>query len=209
MSFFIFKRKTETDLSLLYFRHRIAISKGFGGFQGRKQQQRKQIHCFLNPGLSPAAELHGNVAIGGWPVAARRGAVRTGLPSMYSNGIIKRSVVIVKEATKINSKTLVRDIHSPLNMVQSKRETAGFMEAMEEYSQNLASKDVSWIINALNEPENEKTRHTTKAWNVVGRPLKKTVGTGLPYMYSNGIIKRSVVIVKEATKINFQKSCPD
>ncbi|GMP53442.1 hypothetical protein CsSME_00018894 [Camellia sinensis var. sinensis] len=87
-------------------------------------------------------------------------------------------------------------------MVQSKIERADVMEAMEEYSQNLASKDVSWISNALNEPEKEKTRHTTKAWNVVGRPLKKTVGTGLPSMYSNGIIKRSVVIVKEATKIN-------
>ncbi|KAI8012632.1 hypothetical protein LOK49_LG06G01016 [Camellia lanceoleosa] len=78
------------------------------------------------------------------------------------------------------------------------------MEAMEVYSQNLASKDVSWIGNALNEPKKEKTRHTTKAWNVVGRgrPLKKIVGTGLPSMYSNGIIKRSVVIMKEATKIN-------
>ena len=76
------------------------------------------------------------------------------------------------------------------------------MEAMEVYSQNFASKDVSWISSALNEPEKEKTRHTTKAWNVVGRPLKKTVGTGLPSMYSNGIIKRTVVIVKEATKIN-------
>ncbi|GMP53411.1 hypothetical protein CsSME_00018868 [Camellia sinensis var. sinensis] len=87
-------------------------------------------------------------------------------------------------------------------MVQSKRERADVMEAMEVYSQNLASKDVSWISNALNEPEKEKTRHTTKAWNVVGRPLKKIVGTGLPSMYSNGIIKRSVVIMKEATKIN-------
>ena len=87
-------------------------------------------------------------------------------------------------------------------MVQSKRERADVMEAMEEYSQNFASKDVSWISSALNEPEKEKTRHTTKAWNVVGRPLKKTVGTGLPSMYSNGIIKRTVVIVKEATKIN-------
>ena len=82
-------------------------------------------------------------------------------------------------------------------MVQSKREKA---DAMEEYSQNLASNDVSRISNALNEPEKEKTRHTTKSWNAVGRPLKKTVGTGLPSMYSNGIIKRTVVNVKEANK---------
>ncbi|KAI8009469.1 hypothetical protein LOK49_LG06G01057 [Camellia lanceoleosa] len=87
-------------------------------------------------------------------------------------------------------------------MVKSKRDRADAMEAMEEYSQNFASKDVSWISSALNEQEKEKTRHTTKAWNLVGRPLKKTVGTGLPSMYSNGIIKRTVVIVKEATKIN-------
>ncbi|THG23940.1 hypothetical protein TEA_015949 [Camellia sinensis var. sinensis] len=43
----------------------------------KQQQQRKQIHCFLNPGLSPAAELHENVATGGWPVAARRGQVES------------------------------------------------------------------------------------------------------------------------------------
>ncbi|KAF5949256.1 hypothetical protein HYC85_011249 [Camellia sinensis] len=47
----------------------------------QKQQQRKQIHCFFNPGLSPAAELHENVATGGWPVAARRGAELSSSPS--------------------------------------------------------------------------------------------------------------------------------
>lgn len=87
-------------------------------------------------------------------------------------------------------------------MAQSNKEKANVMEATEEYSQNLTRKELSFINNALREPAKAKTRHTTNAWKVEGSPANMRVGTGLPLMNSHGIIKRSVVIVNEATKIN-------
>ncbi|CAL5336189.1 unnamed protein product [Camellia sinensis] len=87
-------------------------------------------------------------------------------------------------------------------MAQSNKQRANVMEAMEEYSQNLTRKELSLSNNALREPAKAKTRHTTNAWKVEGSPANMRVGTGLPLMNSHGIIKRSVVIVKDATNID-------
>ena len=68
------------------------------------------------------------------------------------------------------------------DIAQSSKERAEVMEAMEENSQSLAKKDVSWINKALKAPEKAKMRETTKAWKVEGSPLNMMVGTGLPSM---------------------------
>ncbi|KAI8011587.1 hypothetical protein LOK49_LG06G01018 [Camellia lanceoleosa] len=87
-------------------------------------------------------------------------------------------------------------------MAQSNKDRADAMKAMEENSQNLARNEVSWINNALNEPVNEKIKHTTNAWKVEDSPLNMTVGTGLSSMYSHGSKRRNMTVVKDATNID-------
>lgn len=54
------------------------------------------------------------------------------------------------------------------------------MDAME----NLATMGLLGINKALNAPEKAKTIDMIKAWKVEGRPLKSTVGTGVPFISS-------------------------
>ena len=70
--------------------------------------------------------------------------------------------------------------------------TAEAMEAIE----NLATKGLFGINKALNAPEKDNTIYMMKAWKVDGRPLNNTIGTGVPFMYSNGTKSRVVTAVK-------------
>ncbi|CAK7322516.1 unnamed protein product [Dovyalis caffra] len=54
-----------------------------------------------------------------------------------------------------------------------------------------------WMNNELRAPVKEKMRNTMKAWNIDGRPLKMTFGTGFPPIYSKGSSKRIVPVVLE------------
>ncbi|KAI8011998.1 hypothetical protein LOK49_LG06G01020 [Camellia lanceoleosa] len=85
---------------------------------------------------------------------------------------------------------------------QSNKAKAEVIQAIEEYSQNLAKKCISWINNPLKEPVKAKTRHTTNAWKVDGSPLNMTTGIGLPSLYSHGSTRRTMTIVKDATNID-------